>query len=353
MKKFAWLSIVLIVALHIRIHAQDAESLPENPIITPENANQIVELTMIGDGGVWDVETGELIYALQGYDMARVNTIAYSPNGNTIASVSGSTIFLWDTTIKSLLKQFEATESIASLIFSPDGNMLVSGGDLGVRVFDVAMGEAVQSMDISACCLAFSPDSQTLVIGSYDIVHLFDTNKWISWQIFLNEVQRGNITSVAVSPDGQSLLIIAVEVGGAENNYIWDLATLGFKYILKGYVDSIHIAIYSPDGLRVAGGATDGKLHVWDIETGEIVYDLQGVEIAIQTIAYSPDGRMIIAGHDDGTIEIWDVEAQTMVSVLNGHTDGLTTVAFSPDGRFIASSADDGTIRIWGVPNNE
>jgi len=360
MKRIFWLWIVWMFSLCIPIDAQNDASIPENAMITSQNADQIIELMLIGNDGVLDSQTGELIYPLQGYEWVG---LAYSPDGNLLATGAGSTIFIWDTKTKLLLKQFEGA-NINHLLFSPTGNMLMSGGDK-IQVWDVETGEILQSMDIFAVSLAFSPDGQTLVIGGRDIVYVFDVNKWISWEIYLNEVFRGSLSSVAVSPDGQFLLITASESGGSENNYIWDFATLEFSHLLRGYVDSIHSAVYSPNGLWVAGGATDGKIYIWDVETGEMVYTLGDAEIdempntvadilgPIGSVAYSPDGHLIILGNDDGTIEVWDVDARELVNILHGHTDGLTTVLFSPDGWFIASASVDGTVRIWGVPNNE
>lgn len=358
MKKTFWLWIVWMFLLCTPIDAQNDATISENVMITPENADQIIELILIGNEGVLDFQSGELIYPLQGYSWVGV---AYSPDGNMLATGAGSTIFIWDTKTKLLLKQFEGA-NINHLLFSPTGNMLVSGGDK-TQVWDVETGQIVQSMDILAVSLAFSPDGQTLVIGGRDIAYLFDVNKWISWEIYLNEVFRGSLSSVAVSPDGQFLLVTTAESGGSENNYIWDFATLQFSHLLRGYVDSIHSAVYSPDGLWVAGGATDGKIYIWDVTTGEMAYTLGDAEIdempntladiSIGSVAYSPDGHLIILGNDDGTIEVWDIQARQMVNLLQGHLDGLTTVLFSPDGGEIATASMDGTVGIWGVLNNQ
>ena len=57
-----------------------------------------------------------------------VNAVAFSQDGNTIVRASDdSTIKLWEKSTRSLLKTIEVNQNfVMSLVFSPDGNMIIS-----------------------------------------------------------------------------------------------------------------------------------------------------------------------------------------------------------------------------------
>ncbi|MGD8404433.1 MAG: TIR domain-containing protein, partial [Anaerolineales bacterium] len=100
-----------------------------------------------GDGIIrmWDVESGEEIAVLSGYESS-VHSVAFSPDGKTIASGDGSPLYngseeltvfvpgynirLWDVESRQQIGEpFTGhTDSAYSVVFSPDGKTLASGG---------------------------------------------------------------------------------------------------------------------------------------------------------------------------------------------------------------------------------
>lgn len=89
--------------------------------------------------GIWlyDVQSGKAFKLLTGHNHY-VNTVAFSPDGKTVAS-GGENIYLWDVHMGKLMKTFIGNlDGTYSLAFSPDGRTLASGGrDSTVILWDL------------------------------------------------------------------------------------------------------------------------------------------------------------------------------------------------------------------------
>jgi RNA polymerase sigma factor (sigma-70 family) len=126
---------------------------------------------------VWDVATGKERKTFPADE--RVNSVALSPDGRTVAStaLSGKAITLWETLTGGSRGELAGhTEMIFDVAWSPDGRILASGSiDGTVRLWDPASGKEL-------CCLvghrqwvlsvAFSPDGTKLISGSLDTTAL-------------------------------------------------------------------------------------------------------------------------------------------------------------------------------------
>jgi hypothetical protein len=169
---------------------------------------------------LWDVATGEVLRTFEGHT-DDVWSVAFSPDGQTALSASkDNTLILWEVATGEPLRTFEGhTDAVVSVAFSPDGQMALSGScyaessDTGcVRgeliLWEVATGEPLRTFEghtFSVRSVAFSPDGQTALSGSYD-------RTLILWDLATGEVlrtfegHRGYVVSVAFSPDGQTAL---------------------------------------------------------------------------------------------------------------------------------------------------
>ncbi len=76
---------------------------------------------------LWDPATGKLINTLASQTEGSVS-VAFSPDGQLLASGGNKEIELWNPqTGKRLCRLVGHTDSVRSVTFSPDGNLLVSG----------------------------------------------------------------------------------------------------------------------------------------------------------------------------------------------------------------------------------
>ncbi|MDM3846362.1 MAG: hypothetical protein PT116_15270 [Aphanizomenon gracile PMC638.10] len=233
-----------------------------------------------------------------------VRSVAYSPDGQTLASGSGDkTIKLWDVKTGNLLQTLTGhSDLVLSVAYSPDGQTLASEGD-DIKLWNVKTGKLLQTL----------------------------------------EGHSSSVWSVAYSPDGQTL------ASGSKDNTIklWNVKTGNLLQTLKGHSHWVNSVAYSPDSQTLASGSLDKTIKLWNVKTGELLQTLEGHSNWVISVAYSPDGQTLASGSKDNTIKLWNVKTGNLLQTLTGHSDLVLSVAYSPDGQTLASGSLDKTIKIW------
>lgn len=87
---------------------------------------------------------------------------------------------------------------------------------------------------------------------------------------------------------------------------VWDARTGAELLTLKGHVGKVHLAAFSPDGLRIVTGSWDKTAKMWDAKTGAEGLTLKGHTDRVTSVAFSQDGWRIVTGSCDGTARIYD-----------------------------------------------
>ena len=329
---------------------------------------------------LWDVQTGELLKTLkkrtafEDFEGRDVNSVVFSPDGNTIASGSGNGIIrLWNAHTGEYIKYLEGhTESVNSVVFSPNGNTLISAGEDGVCLWDVNTGEYIEEVQVPAVSAAFSPDGNTCAIASETGIsvrnaHTFQYLKSLTRNIGSEDKFRGkdigSIGSVAFSPNGNTI----VSCGG-NNIHLWDSGTNQFLETLIGHTESVNSVVFSPDGETIVSVSDDGTIRLWNVNTRKPLKTLMAHADSANSVVFSSDGATIASAGNDRTIRLWNANTGELLRTLTGHVENVNTVAFSPDGKTIASGSgklvylggreDSGTcvgqeIRLWNANTGE
>jgi WD40 repeat protein len=177
---------------------------------------------------IWEVRTGKLCGVLAGH-AGDVASVAFSPDGSLIAAATlefreyprgverhpPGEVKLWELDTGKLRRTIQWSLRHCSVAFSPNGRFLAvagwdefrgaSGGTAGV--WDVETGERVAKIEghaLGVLSLAFSPDGKLLVTGGeYGTIKLTDT---YTWQDRLTLRWDGHpIRDLAFSPNGEVL----------------------------------------------------------------------------------------------------------------------------------------------------
>jgi len=127
---------------------------------------------------LWSVDSKELVRTLSGHDL-RVNTLAFTPDGQTLASGSNdNTVRLWDVNSGKQLHILEGHSSnISTVAFTPDGDSLISSGGGGIKAWNVKTGELQQSFAEQSeytRCFAIDPTGQLLAFEVHHGIEIWN-----------------------------------------------------------------------------------------------------------------------------------------------------------------------------------
>ncbi|MDF5710648.1 MAG: hypothetical protein PUP90_24000 [Nostoc sp. S4] len=327
--------------------------------------------------------------------------IAFSPNREQIISGGIELVLrLWDFQGNKLAESTTpippGEHSINSLAFSPDGQTIISGDGYGVRLWKHRENKLIKVAEFgetSATSVAFSPSGKTIISGSFDntlrLWHLDsrDGSKVITISgyhkksLILSNLEDNSNKKLYITHQAPPICmsfettretIISADI---ESIYIWDFAgnllqrrpllmntseekiqvydneNIVEQTIIKHEFE-IECGAFSHNRKILVTGCKDGIILFWDFQNGTIIKTIQAHTQDISTIVFTEDETRFASGSYDGTICLWTSEGELIGEPLQGHYEWVYSVAFSLDRQWIASSSVDGKVCLWDWQGN-
>jgi WD40 repeat protein len=321
------------------------------------DGSRVLDGTPEGGVKIYDVSTGQVVWAFTNPPTDRIEGVTFSPDGRLLILLLREAA--GDTEIRSArLCDVESRQGLRTLrshpdpfgpvAFAPDGRqvLIVVAGVAEIR--DVATGELVRSWSAqnhSFQFAVFTPNgSQVLMAENANDILLMDVETGQRLRAYPPDPRR----PVVFAPEGRRVL-----TGSAEGAVqLWDAWTWT---LLRAFDRSAKPFVFTPDGRQVVTGSADGTARLYDVETGERLASFPGQTNDVRwadgasSVVFSPDRRHALTrkGH---AAELWEVESGRLLRGLTEHSNGCSSAVFTPPGSNLIITVGawpEDTVRVW------
>jgi WD40 repeat protein len=283
-----------------------------------------------------------------------------------------------------VIEDHQVLDELQMAVFSPNNSMLFTAcRDCTAKLFDAVTGVKLHTFGVpkfqisndqqqdarlgeyigNVTTVAFSPDGQSVLTGGDTTVRFWDVKSGASMLVI---EQTHGVTSATYTQDGNWILlasrrsthvkiysassgkcrqtIACVDVHGAGNQ----------RHNCQCTLSSATISLDGALALTVVSRCYTAEL--WDVESGgriaisEFVHDAE-----VTSVCISPDNKFALTSSLDRTAKLWALTSGSLTHELTfkGHKASVNSASFSPDAQNVITSSADCSARIWDVPTGQ
>jgi WD40 repeat protein len=301
--------------------------------------------------------------------VAGVACVAYSPNGERMATVGGDGVLrVWtvgETGAPTLLTRFEGQVKpgggvypLTGVAFAPDSQHVAAvGADAIVRIWDVLSKTETRSLlghTDWVTAVAFSPDGRFLSSVGVEKDHALRIFELPSLDATAPGGHSPGAKAVSVSPDGKS----AATAGKDGKIIVWDLASGRPSAVLVGNDETPYSLTFLGNDALVLGSGKKGtgSLHFWKIHPGRLTGSVTTGEV--YTVVPGPDGTKFAAWMTRSAVgesiknnyyELFDAKGKGLSKPVPDGKREVLAVTFTPDLEWVVTGDKQGNVIVWDL----
>lgn len=320
-------------------------------VLSQEKSGELDQMPASFKGNIREMSNTNTA-VLHGHGSA-VEDVAFSPVESLLASVSDTTILIWDTSNGKLLNKMSVKNAkISCVSFSIDGANIAAGMDNGsVHVYNVKTGQKVLTMKESHTekvrYLTYISDGSIIVSASADRSVMFWSAEDGSRLRVMPDLHKDDVLYLAFSNDYRRMVTASADA----TIKIWDIQTDTLVTSLAGHEDWVRSVTFHPkDNNYLLSASDDGCIRLWNLATMRDTVFHRANSYVTRAV-YSSDAKNIVASYRDGSVRVWDADTQTENTHLQGthNTSYVNAVAISHDCKMFASAGSDNVVHLWDL----
>ena len=267
---------------------------------------------------IWQSQGGSLFQSFAGYT-GIVWDVTFSPDGQWIASAAndqkGQGVRIWNVSDGRSLVTLDGPGTASSIAFSPDGTRLAVGGLSGgwplgaIWIYDTNSWKRLKVLDATGqnvLALVFTRDGNHLISsGSDGNIRIWTVAKETEQNRKFHGLQANHL---ALSPDGSLLASSFCAITGTNGctkggTVVWHTSDWS---IVKQFDDMAESLAFSIDGslLITGSGPNDPLVRIRQVNDWTVIKTLPGPAF---NVTMSPDSRLLVTASFD-KISLWGLQ---------------------------------------------
>ena len=307
---------------------------------------------------LWDATTQQLLASVKGRKIKQAMTqLTFSPDGKWLASCNREVAVLYNISKQVVApnKALSASD-VTCVAFSPDSQQLATTDRRGgVTLYPVDGSQESKTYrsprhTINVASLAFSPDGELIAAGSDNVLVVWNTK---SKQEYLYKGHQRTLKRLAFAPNGET--VASSSVRGVVK--FWEPLTDQRWQSLPTSLASSFVE-YSRDGnLLIYGGGewrekSGGRLVLLDAKSLKERRHFRG-DNPFLFANISPNGKYLLAGTAisgapklPGHIQLWDTASGAVLERVGIPGDRILNAVFAHDDTLVLA-CESGCVHLW------
>ncbi|KIY47369.1 WD40 repeat-like protein [Fistulina hepatica ATCC 64428] len=340
-------------------------------------SNLLVVGFSTGIFGIWEMPGFSDIQMLS-ISQEKISSVTINASGEWLAfgAKKLGQLLVWEWQSESyILKQQGHYFDMNTLAYAPDGQTIATGGDDGkVKVWSarsgfcfVTFGE--HSAPVSS--VSFSKHGSILFSASLDgTVRAFDLIRYRNFRTFTSP-SPVQFSCLAVDPSGE---VVAAGSTDSFEVFLWSVQTGKLLDVLAGHEGPVSTLEFSPSGAnQLASGSWDRTIRIWNVFGRSHAVEPLSLDSDVLALAFRPDGHELAVSTLDGQITFFDVQESKQTNVIQGRKDisggrkaddrvsaansssgkSFNSLVYTADGRCVLAGGNSKYVVLYDVREGE